>query len=149
LPSPETALLRGNRNNKATALGRLCWVEREVALASGELLSSTLVLKGGPPPDEGKARAAVERMKTLINALPAELGSDAGLPQEAKAFRGRLDAVVGEARPIAAALPAGASLTARQEASNALTRVFDFEHFPGAKEFAAAAKADPSSCPDI
>lgn len=148
-PSPEESLLKGNRNSKATALGRTCWVEREVALALGELFSTVLVIEGGPTPNEDHAAAVVGRVKALLNSLNTELGSDAGLPISARAFRGRLVAALEEARVVGSELPDRASMARRRDAFDTLSRILNFEAFPGVKEFAAAAREDPTSCPDI
>lgn len=148
-PRPEDAFVRGNRNSKATALGRLCWIEREVALVTGELLATTFVREGGPAPDEERGAEAMERVKTLVNSLSKEAGSDAGLPEAVRPFRARLEAAAKEAKAALSDVPTRASRAQRQQAFQALTRILDFEHFPAVKEFAAAAEADPDSCPDI
>jgi hypothetical protein len=148
-PPPVAGQLTGNRSDKGTALGRVCWVEREVALAKGELLGASLVAEGGPPPDEERAANATARLKTLVATLPAELGSADGLPSTVLPFRARLIAGAGEARPIIDALPAQAPAAKRLEILDALSAVLNFEQFPGVREFAAAARADRASCPDL
>jgi hypothetical protein len=124
-----------------------CWVEREVALATGELLATTI--DDAAASDEDRGAKAVDRVKNLVNSLPDEVGSDAGLPEAVRPFRARLDAAAKEAQAAVSDVPTRTSKAKRREAFDAVTRILDFEHFPAVKDFAAAAKDDPTSCPDI
>ena len=148
MPSPEGLLLKGNRNSRETALGRLCWAEREASLAMAELLSTVTVVNGGPPPDEERGVKAVKRIKSFLSSLPAELGSDAGLPPEARPFRAHFIAAANQGRDVVSRLADRAPVHQRRETYESLDRLLDFENFAGAPEFARAAKSGPH-CPDI
>lgn len=150
-PDPETLLLRGNRSSKATALGRLCWIEREVALARGALVGATLTVEGGAGLDPERAIGALGRMRALLAALPGEIGSPDGLPEQVQEFREHLvrGAAAAQDLVVAPGFVAASPLPTPDEFLRAVNRVLDFESFPGVHEFAAAAKADEASCPDI
>lgn len=107
------------------------------------------MVEGQPTPDEAATRDVVVRVRDLVNSLPARLGPDDGFPAVAQPFRHHFRLAAQEARAVVANLEDGALLTERKSAFEELSRIFDFERFPAAAEFAAAAKGDQESCPDI
>lgn len=154
-PAPtELATLpsRENTANRATPLGRLCWVEHEVGRAAADLFSTVLLpgfasKYGGTEPSPSVVSAVIRQVKTRMAATPAALGSAAGLPPSLVPFHDRLARGLVEAGAVIAGLPDDAPLPRRREAVDALTGAINMEVFPGAQEFADAARADPRSCP--
>lgn len=148
--APNTGSLpsRENKANRATALGRLCWVEREVSQSTADLFSTVLVLEqGGKEPSAAEATSVVRQVKTRLVSAPAALGASSGLPTSAAVFRDGLAKALVEAGAIIVALPDDAPFARRKEAVDALTRTLNLEALPGAQQFADAARSDPQSCP--
>lgn len=144
------ALSQRNRNDRSTALGRLCWVSREAGKVVADLLSAVLVSDEYPrEPDPERDAAIVQRVKSAVASLRDALGSDEGLPSTARAFWGGVVAATAQADEVMRPVSSNASHAARERAFERLSRAFDFEEFPGATDFVAEARAQPDVCPDI
>ncbi len=148
VPSAVPPPSRENRANRATALGRLCWVEREVSQSAADLVSTVLVVKhGGTEPSPTEAATVVRQVKARLASASGALGTSTGLSAPVVAFRDGLDKSLVEAGAIVVALPDDAPLSRRKEAVDALTRTLNLEALPGAQQFADAARSDPQGCP--
>jgi len=134
--------------NRATALGRLCWAEREASQSTADLFSTVLVVNhGGREPSVAEAASVVRQVKARLAAAPAALGASSGLSASVVTFREGLAKALAEAGAIVVALPDDAPIARRKEAVDALTRTLNLEALPGAQQFADAARSDPQSCP--
>lgn len=146
VPVPTT--VHGNSNNRATALGRTCWVTREISLAMGRLYRTALLSDKDVSPGSPGAAQVSREIRVLLESSKEQLGGDTNLPKEAGKFRQQLMAELTRAAPIVDTLADDATPAQRLAIFQALSKVLNFEKYPGAKEFAAAAAAEPKSCPD-
>jgi hypothetical protein len=142
-------LLEGNRADRSTGLGQLCWVEREVVLDLKEFLAVSFVVpdKSAEPPPE-RTRDVIDRFKNLANTAADEMRSSESLDSDVREFQNQLLEGLKQARAILDDLPEESSAEQRMKAFDSLVQVLNFEQYPGVKEFKAEAEANREACPD-
>lgn len=137
-----------NRNDRSGALGRLCWVRREIVLSLDDVLTAVLPYTQGEPVDDGRFRRGIDRMAFAVDIAAAELvPSDPALPGAVRAFQDRVIDAADRARPVLEAVPAEPSNGQSSQAFTDLGAIFNFGGFTGIRDYADAAAVD-IGCPD-
>lgn len=137
-----------NRNDRSSALGRLCWVRREIVLALDDVLTAVLPYSQGEPVDDARFRRGVDRMSAAVGVATTDLvPSDPSLPDPVRAFQDRVIDAAARARPVIAALPGEPSNGQSSQAFTDLGAIFNFGGFTGLRAYVDAAAVD-AGCPD-
>lgn len=137
-----------NRNDRTTALGRLCWARRELVLGLDDLLGAVLPAQQGGPVERIRFDRGVGRMRAGVAAVTDELvPSDPDLPDALRSFQDQVIAAAARATPVLAEVPAEPSAGQATKVFHDLGALFNFGGFPGIRAYADAAGASPL-CPD-
>lgn len=134
-----------NRNDRSTALGRLCWVRRELVLGLDDVLAAA---PASGPGDPARFDRGLGRMRQAAGQAAADLAPDPSLPGPAVPFRDALADAVARARPVLESVPPGPPVSTATEVHSALAPVLSFATFPGFRAYVDTAAADASACPD-
>lgn len=148
LQPTKISLPRDNRNDRSSALGRLCWTGYE--LWSG-LRSLRLTLESrapAPKPDEDEAERVVARLRATVTNIGKSLGSDRGLPQEARPFREEFERAAKNAAETFTRYSNRLTEAERRALhEEIMDQLGSFSTWATVHGYEEAIKADPKSCP--
>ncbi len=147
-PTPTTVAGVQNRNDRTSALGRLCWARREIVLALDDVLGAVSPYQRGEPVDDARFRRGLDRMAGAVAVATTELvPSGPSLPDPVRSFQDRLVDAAARSRAVLAAVPVQPSAGQSSQVFTDLGAIFNFGSFPGIREYADSAAAD-AGCPD-
>ena len=146
-PGPSFAVPRQNVANRGTALGRVCWVAREISLSLADLLSTTFVSGDDRRSAGPDTVAVVQQVKARLREASGMLQSLTGLAPSIQGFAEEMRRSLQGAVELLDELRDDAPLAERKNALDALAARLNLEAYPGVVDFADAARGDPESCP--